>query len=87
MSKATHIYFNHNEACVLSMALGALIEDLNAMAQNPAIPWTPEARKDQKDMAAAAKSAAAKLEKFAGITCNLPPYNPGDENEFFTKQS
>lgn len=87
MNKAPHIYFNPQEVAVLTMALGGLIEDLNTVAKDPTIPWTPEAKKDQKDIVGAAKSAAAKLEKFTGVKCNLPPYKPGDENEFFTKQS
>lgn len=69
------------------MGLGLIIQDLNSTAKDPSIPWTPEARAIQKDIAAAAKAAAGKLEKFTGVKCDLPPYQPGDENEFFTKES
>jgi len=87
LNKTTHIYFNQHEAAVMGMALGGLIEDLNSAAKDPTTPWTPEARKDQNEIVAAAKSAAAKLEKFAGVKCDLPPYVTGDENDFFTKES
>lgn len=89
MIKPKHIFFNSAEAAVLGMGLATLITDLNEMKKPEYIdvPWTPEARKAQKEMVETAQSAASKLEKFAGIKCNLPPYNPGDENEFFTKQS
>jgi hypothetical protein len=87
MNKAAHIYFNPQEVAALTLALGGLIEDLNAAAKNPTIPWTPEARKHQKDIVSAAKSAARKLEKFTGIKCDLPQYLPGDESDFFTKES
>lgn len=82
----TQIYFNPKEVHILAMGLASVMETLNE-AKDPSIPWTPEARKDQADMASAAKSAASKLERFAGAKCSLPPYNPGDENEFLTKQS
>lgn len=55
--------------------------------KSASIPWTPEARKIQADILKNARSAAAKLEKFAGIKCELPPYVPGDEDEFLTKES
>ncbi len=62
------------------MGLARVIEDLNTHQDQP---WTPEARKMRKEIVTAANSAAGKLEKFAGVKCNLPPYNTGDEAEFF----
>jgi hypothetical protein len=84
--KAEKIYFNPNEVKAISMGLGIMLDDIDSplMKQQP---WTPEARKDFKEMKEAARSAAAKLEKFTGIKCALPPYNDGDENEFLTKES
>lgn len=84
-----HIFFNPGEVTIIALGLGRIMEDLNAMKLPEWIntPWTPEARKQQKDMIAAAKSAAAKIEKFTGIKCHLPEYKPGDEDEFLTKES
>jgi hypothetical protein len=84
MANTAHIYFNPDEAQVLAMGLASVIQDMNSHTDQP---WTPEARKIRKDILSAAKSAAKKLEKFAGVKCNLPPYNPGDEQEFLTKES
>lgn len=87
--KTERIFLTPNEAAILGMGLAVIIEDLNAVkrCELANVPWTPEARKNQKEMLEAAISAAAKLEKFAGISCNLPDYNDGDEKEFLTKES
>lgn len=87
--KAEKIYFNPHEVMAISMGLARIIEDMNAMKKGDLIntPWTPEARKAQYEILSACQSAAAKLEKFAGIKCELPPYEDGDENEFLTKES
>lgn len=87
--KVERIYFSPNEAIAISMGLARIIEDMNEIkkGENLNIPWTPEARKAQAEILSACQSAARKLEKFAGIECKLPPYEPGDEDEFLTKQS
>lgn len=84
--KSVQIFFNPDEVKIISMGLAYILEDFNSknIQQQP---WTPDARKAQKEMVTAARSAAAKLEKFAGVKCELPPYNDGDENEFLTKES
>lgn len=83
--KVERIYFRPDEVRALAMGLGMIIDTFNS--QNPDTPWTPEARKYQKEIVGATKSAAEKLEKFTGIKCDLPPYFPGDETEFLTKES
>ena len=87
--KAEKIYFNPKEVMAISMGLARVIEDINAMKKGEYVnvPWTPEARAIQQDMLIACQSAANKLEKFAGVKCELPPYEAGDENEFLTKES
>lgn len=87
--KVERIFFNPNEVMAIGMGLARIMEDMNAMKQgnNVNLPWTPEARKIQKEIMAACVSAAAKLEKFAGYKCELPPYIDGDEDEFLTKES
>lgn len=83
------IYFNHKEATLLGMALAAMIEDLQETTKGSLAlkPWSPESRKEFNEMIVNAKSAANKLEKFAGIKCTLPEYREGDEQGFFTKES
>jgi hypothetical protein len=83
------IFFNPDEVRAIGLGLGRVIDDLNSMKRGELldVPWTPEARKIQKEISAATRSAAAKLEKFTGIKCELPPYIDGDEDEFLTKES
>lgn len=76
-----------DEVVVMQMALSGLIEDLEATSGNPSLPFTPEARKYQKEMLAAAKSALAKVAAVSGKLIKLDPYNEGDETEFLTKES
>lgn len=72
---------------MIQMALQTTIEDLQATSKDPKIPFTPEARKDMKDMLSTALSAAQKMEKATGHALRLDPYQEGDEQEFLTKQS
>lgn len=69
------------------MGLGMIIHDFSEVDKDDSIPWTPEARKFKKEIMTAVLSAAAKIEKFTGIKCEVPPYKDGDENEFLTKES
>lgn len=87
--KVERIFFNPAEVSAIGMGLARIMEDMNAMKRDgyENIPWTPEVRKIQADIMAACRSAANKLEKFAGYKCELPPYENGDEDEFLTKQS
>lgn len=78
------IYFNPREVLAIAMGLGLIIDDFNSTKE---MPWNPEARKDQLEILAAVKSAAAKLEKFTGVKCDLPPYIDGEEKDYFTKPS
>lgn len=82
-----NIFFNHQKVTAISIGIGRVIDDLEETSKDPRYPWTPEARTHHRDMLAALRSAAAKLKKFANIDCTLPPYKPGDEDEFFTKPS
>jgi len=75
------------EVQVIQMALQQLIEDLEIVSKDVTVPLTPEARQSSKEMLEAAKSAKSKLAKHTNIDANMPPYKPGDEDEFLTKQS
>jgi hypothetical protein len=78
---------NSNEVTITQMALSALIGDMESVSKNQSYPFTPDARKQQKEMLAYAKSALEKLSKASGQLVRLDPYNEGDEDEFLTKQS
>ena len=75
------------EALIIQMALTTFIEDMDAASKNINFPFTPEARKDQKDMLSCAKSALGKIALASGKLIKLDPYQEGDESEFLTKQS
>ena len=76
-----------DEVAAIAMGLALVIENMEEIKKNPAIPWTPEARKMQKEIIQSAKSAPAKIEMVSGFECRLDSYRDGDENEFLTKQS
>lgn len=76
----------YGETCILGMAIANTIEYFEDMANNQKLNWTPEARQDIKEMLAAAFSLKAKMEKI-GIDVSLADIEPGDENEFLTKES
>lgn len=78
---------NPNEVAITQMALSGLVEDLESVSKNQAYPFTPEARKMQKEMLANAKSALGKIAVASGKLIKLDPYTEGDENDFLTKQS
>lgn len=87
--KVEKIFFNPAEVTAIGLGLARVIEDFDAIkkGENANIPWAPEFRKMQGEILSACRSAAHKLEKFAGYKCELPPYEEGDEDEFLTKQS
>lgn len=76
-----------DEVAVIQMALSGMIEDLETVSKDPTIPFTPQARKESKEILTAAKSAHSKMALASGMEVKLDPYKEGDENEFFTKQS
>ena len=76
-----------DEVLITQIALSATIEDMEVIAKDHTIPFTPEARKSQRDMLAAAKSAHKKIAAASGQLIQLDPYKEGDETDFLTKQS
>ena len=79
--------FTPEEVTVIQMALQNTIEDLETVGKDPTIPFTPEARKDQREILACAKSALSKVQATSGHAVQMDPYKDGDEQEFFTKES
>ena len=75
------------EVAVIQMALDVQIEDLVATSKDVSFPFTPEARRDIKDILSNSRSALAKIRLVSGHTLKLDPYKEGDELEFLTKPS
>lgn len=82
-----NLYLKPDEAIFLSMAVVAQIDLLKETSSNQRINWTPETRKQLKEMIATGTSLKIKLQKLGINMSELPPYLPGDENEFLTKES
>ena len=85
--KGEQLYLKPDEAKFISMAVVAIVEQLQDSAKNQLINWNPETRRDLKDMVAAGTSLKIKLQKLGFDMRELPPYLDGDENDFLTKQS
>lgn len=76
-----------DEVAIIQLALGGVIEDLEAGSKNENIPFTPAARKDLNDILRNAKSALAKIALVSGKLVRFDPYKEGDEKGFLTKES
>lgn len=81
------LYLKPDEAKFLSMAVLAMLEDIEASATNVNLPWTPEVRKDFKDMIAAGKGLKIKMAKLGFDMRPLPPFIEGEQRNYFTKPS
>jgi hypothetical protein len=81
------LYLTIDERKFLSMAVLSILEQLIEATKNPRANWTPESRKDLKEMITAGKSLRIKLEKLDFDMRDLPPFLDSDMDEFFTKQS
>jgi hypothetical protein len=81
------LFLKPEEAKFLSMAVISMFEQLKEVAGNPQMNWEPSARKDLKDMMAAGNSLRLKLGKLGFDVRDLPPFEEGDWNTFFTKPS
>lgn len=82
-----NLYLKPDEMKFLSLAVLAMLEDMELTTKNTKINWNPEARKDLKDIIAAGKSLRIKLSNLGFDMRDLPPYFEGDEDEFLTKKS
>lgn len=86
-NKPISIYFTHAEAKAIVLGIATNLESIMTCAKDPSIPLTPDARKTHREIIEASRSAAQKIENLMGVKCDLPPYIPGDEDEFLTKPS
>lgn len=85
--KGTQLFLKPDEAKFLGMAVVDVVENLQNRAKDPALPWTPESRRTLREMIEAGTALRIKLGKLGIDVRDLPPYFPGDENEFLTKES
>jgi hypothetical protein len=81
------LYLKPDEGKFLGMAVASTLELVEEHSKNPAIPWTPESRKDLKDMLESGRRLKAKLEKLGFDVRPLPDLEPGEENDYLTKES
>lgn len=87
MPEPVKLFFNERELVAMMLGLSTIIEDTKKSLSNQNLNWTPESRKDLRDILAAATSAAQKIEKHTGVKAGLPPFEKGDEHEVLTKES
>ena len=69
------------------LALMEMERDMSKAHFDARIPWTPDARKTQKEMRDAARSAIRKLSEVTGLPTELPDTNGHDVNDYLTKPS
>lgn len=81
--------FNQAEIKIIILGLQTTLEDLEEASKNQNFNFTPDARKDMREMITAGYSAKKKLEEVVhkGIAFKLDKYQEGDEKDFITKQS
>lgn len=81
------LYLKPAEGKFLALATMALLTDMEEGNQHPQFNWTPEARRDFREIIEAGKSLRIKLAKLGFNMTNLPPFKEGDQDEFLTKES
>jgi len=81
------LFLKPEEQRFLAMAVLRVIEDLEISSKDVRINWTPESRKDLKDMLAAGTGLKIKMANLGFDMRPLPDLEPGEENDYLTKQS
>jgi hypothetical protein len=87
INMTNQLFLKPDEWKFLSLAVVDMLERLSDAATNQQANWTPEARKDLKEMVLAGKNLRIKLAKLGFDVRDLPPFLDSDWDEFFTKQS
>lgn len=82
-----NLYLKPEEAKFLSMAVLAIIDDLQDTSKNVQHNWTPEVRKDLKEMLAAGATLKIKMAKLGFDMRPFEPLKPGEERDYLTKES
>lgn len=83
-TKEFNLNLEQDEKMFLEIAFTKAMDDLQRDASNPAMPFTPDARKGMKELLEAGKRLKVKLQQVGFVM--LTP-KPGDEQGFFTKPS
>ena len=81
------LYLKPDEGKFLGMAVVDLLDELERITQNQEIPWNPESRKIFKEMLEAGKALKVKLAKLGFDMRPLLDREPGEENDYLTKES
>lgn len=81
--------FSASEVKIIVLSLQGTIEDLESVSKDETQPFTPESRKDMRDMLVAAKKAKRRFERMvnSGMEFEFRPWKEGDEKQFYTKES
>lgn len=87
MIEKKQLFLKPDEQHFISMAILDLIEQLTNTSNDQKLPWTPQARKDIKDMLDTGNRLKIKLEGLGFNMRPLPDFEDGDINTFFTKPS
>jgi len=77
---------NH-EIMFLSTSVISHLSDVKQYASDQRINWSPEARMYFREMIAAGTSLIKKFDEMGIDVSSMPDYQPGDLNEFLTKES
>lgn len=82
-----NLFLKPDEGKFLALAVIGTLDQLKESMKKPLMNWTPETRKQLKEMVDAGTSLSIKLQRLGFNMSDLPPFMDGDENEFLTKQS
>lgn len=84
------LFFKEGEIKAVVLGLQTLEEDISKIQHDPQYNFTPEARSIMADMITQTRSALNKLARVVNggkPFDKIPPFRPGDEDEFLTKES
>ncbi len=79
--------FTFDEMKAAQLALLEMERDMIKAHSDPRIPWNPDARRTQKEMRDAARSAIKKIAEKTGLPTELPTTDDHDIADYLTKPS
>lgn len=85
--ESKQLFLKPEEQKFIGMSVVSVLDQLESTARNQRIPWNPESRKTIKDMIDAGKGLKIKLAKLGFDMRPLPDLEPGEENDYLTKES
>lgn len=81
------LFLKPNEEKFIAMAVLSAIDLVSNIMKDQKLNWTPESRKDMKEMLEAGNGLKIKMKKLGFDMRELPPFLESDIDEFFTKES